>query len=66
MVLSSIYSISTTIYNYLTGYVKVKCSNCDRDLLMYYKDIIPNIEISCSHGCTFELYNKYCKTREQK
>jgi hypothetical protein len=66
MVLSSIYSISATIYNYLTGYVKVKCSNCERELLMYYKDIIPKVEISCSHGCTFELYNKYCKTREEK
>ncbi len=56
----------SSIYNYITGYVKVNCSNCNRELTMYYKDIIPKVEISCSHGCTFELYNKYCKYREQK
>ena len=66
MVLSSLYYISASIYNYLAGYVKVNCKNCNGELTMYYKDVIPNIDISCSHGCTFELYNKYCKLREEK
>ncbi len=63
---SSIYSVSSSIYNYLSGYIKVNCSNCNRDLKMHYKDIIPNVEISCSHGCTFQLYEKFCKTRDVK
>ncbi len=64
--LTTLYSISSSIYNYFAGYVKVNCSNCNVELLMYYKDIIPNVEISCSHGCSFELYEKFCKTRDVK
>ncbi len=31
----------SSIYNYITGYVKVKCSNCNRELLMYH--LVPNL-----------------------
>ena len=53
----------SSIYNYLKGYVKVNCSNsnCNREIVMYNRDIIPGVEISCSHTCTFELYNRINK-----
>ncbi len=41
------------------GYVYVKCSNCHREIYMKSNDIIESVEISCSHGCTFELYRKH-------
>ena len=64
--LNSLYSVTSSIYNYFAGYVNVKCSNCNRELLIYYKYIMPNSDISCSHGCSFELYKKFCDSRDKK
>ena len=54
-----------SIYNYITGYTKVKCSNCNRELTVKNNDSIKYGEISCSNGCTFELYNKFQREREK-
>jgi hypothetical protein len=54
----------SAIYNYVFGYVKVKCDNCNRELVMKNDKFLNSGNISCSHGCTFELYNKFEKERE--
>jgi hypothetical protein len=55
-----------SIYNYIMGYVYIKCSNCNREIYMKSNDIIEGVDISCSHGCTFELYRKHEQNKLNK
>ena len=51
------------LYYYLCNYKLVKCENCSNE--MYLKQPTYGT-VSCSHGCTFALYNKYCKEINDK
>ncbi len=56
----------TSLYNYIFGYVYVKCENCNRELCVKSNIITEGSHISCSNGCTFELYNKLEKKDNKK
>jgi hypothetical protein len=51
------------LYYYLFNYKLVKCENCNCE--MYIQGPIYG-SVSCSNSCTFALYNKFCKEREEK
>lgn len=53
-----------SLYNYVFGYTKVNCSNCNTELIV--KNFIKSGDISCSNSCTFELYNKFQREREKR
>ena len=52
-----------SLYYYLMNYKLVKCENCQ--LEMYFKKPIIG-SVSCSNSCTFSLYNKYVKEKEEE
>ena len=51
-----------SLYYYFMNYKLVKCDNCSYE--MYVKKPIFGL-VSCSNGCTFSLYNKYVKEKEE-
>jgi hypothetical protein len=55
----------TSIYNYIFGYIKVNCVNCNREMMVQQKYFTHTTNISCSHGCTFEYFNKSIKKDEK-
>ncbi len=55
----------TSIYNYIFGYIKVNCINCNREMVVQKKLIFDTINISCSNGCTYEYFNKTMKNEEK-
>ena len=42
------------LYNYVFGYIKVKCYNCDNMVYIKYDINTKGTLISCSNSCTYK------------
>jgi len=47
----------TEIYNYIFGYITIKCNKCKKDITMSKKNYFTDLTYYCSNSCGY--YNNY-------
>ena len=44
----------TTIYNYIFGYIVIKCKKCNKEMTLKTKNYFSNMDYYCSNSCGYD------------